>query len=60
LKTTLFMHDLKIGWLVNPATNLQINAGITIRQESSDKSDFTGTLLWFGLRSSLFNHYYDW
>jgi hypothetical protein len=60
LKTTLIVHDLKIGWLVNPATNLQLNAGITLRSESSVKNDFSGIMFWFGLRSSLFNHYYDW
>lgn len=60
LKTTLVVHDLKVGWLVNPATNLQLNAGVTLRSEVSDLFDKSDVLLWFGLRSSLFNHYYDW
>lgn len=60
LKTRLSVHDLKIAWLVNPATNLQLNAGVTIRSEVSDHSDKSDIWWWFGLRSSLFNHYYDW
>ncbi|MFH1120030.1 MAG: hypothetical protein V1775_09405 [Bacteroidota bacterium] len=60
LKTALMVNELKIGWLINPATNLQLNAGITIRRESTVQSGYSGLLLWFGLRSSLFNHYYDW
>jgi len=60
LKSTLMVNDLRIGWLVNPATNLQLNAGITLRSEISGDRDYSGVLLWFGLRSSLFNLYYDW
>ncbi|MBK6346947.1 MAG: hypothetical protein IPF68_13610 [Bacteroidales bacterium] len=60
LKSTLMVNDLRVGWLVNPATNLQLNAGITLRNEISGTHDYSGVLIWFGLRSSLFNLYYDW
>lgn len=60
LKTNLVVHDIKVGWLVNPATNLKLNAGVSIRNQSSDLSGYEGVHVWVGLRSSLFNHYYDW
>lgn len=60
LKTHLNQHDLKVGWLVNPATNLQLSAGIILRNESSEQFDRKTTWVWFGLRSTLFNRYYDW
>jgi len=59
LKTNLLMHEIKAGWLVNPATNLQLNAGVTLRSESSTRRDFKGSEIWIGLRSALFNTYYD-
>lgn len=60
LKTRLMQHDLRASWLVNPATNLQLSAGLTLRSETADKSDKTTTWIWFGLRSALFNRYYDY
>lgn len=60
LKTRLIQHDFKASWLVNPATNLQLSAGISLRNENSTKSERQTTFLWFGLRSALFNRYYDW
>ncbi|MDY0103894.1 MAG: hypothetical protein RBS07_13245 [Lentimicrobium sp.] len=58
-KTQLRQHDIRVSWLVNPATNLQLNAGVTMRSENDDVSDKKTTWLWFGLRSALFNQYYD-
>lgn len=60
LKTTLIVNDFRIGWLVNPATNLQLNAGLTLRNQKSTRNSYTGTMFWIGLRSSLFNLIYDW
>lgn len=59
LKTKLIIQDLKIAWLVNPVTNLQLSTGITMRSQKSTRSEKSDILLWIGLRSSLFNHYYD-
>ncbi|MCO5264981.1 MAG: hypothetical protein M9948_03740 [Lentimicrobium sp.] len=60
LKTTLIQHDLNVSWLVNPATNLQIRAGITARSLNNAVAGKSEMLVWFGLRSALFNQYYDW
>jgi hypothetical protein len=60
LKTRLMQHDFRASWLVNPATNLQLTAGLTLRSETSDVSDKKTTWIWFGLRSALFNRYYDY
>lgn len=59
LKTTLIQHDLSAGWIVNPSTNLILSAGVTIRQQYSDLKDEEYLHFWFGLRSSVFNRYYD-
>lgn len=62
--TDIFVADFQGGYTVNPATNLQLFGGVTLRNftptESGDiisKSDTS----WFtiGLRSSLFNWYLD-
>lgn len=60
LKTRLMQHDFRASWLVNPATNLQFTAGLTLRSETSDTADNTTTWIWFGLRTALFNRYYDY
>lgn len=59
LKTTLWQHDLSAGWIVNPSTNLILSAGITIRQLRNELQDKQSAHFWFGLRSSVFNKYYD-
>lgn len=59
LKTTLWQHDISAGWIVNPATNLMFNAGLTIRQQNNELADNQTVHFWFGIRSSVFNRYYD-
>lgn len=60
LKTRLMIHNFRAGWLVNPATNLRLSAGLTLRSTSSDPDTSGHSLIWVGLRSALFNRYYDW
>lgn len=60
LKTTLVQHDLSVAWLMNPATNLSLTAGLTLHHCFSDQSDQDNMVIRFGLRSSLFNTYYDY
>lgn len=59
VKTTLIQHDLSAGWIVNPATNLTLSAGLTLRQVSAELVDDNAVHFWFGLRSAVFNRYYD-
>ncbi len=59
LKTTLVQHDLSAGWIINPATNLSISIGATFNRRFSEAEENNGVHLWFGLRSAVFNRYYD-
>ncbi len=65
---TLLFTQLRAAWIVNPATNLKIEAGLRWRSLSaSDAADINtrpfnvGESLWLfaGLRTELFNRYYD-
>lgn len=58
LKTTIVEHDLNFGWIVNPTTNLTLSAGVTYRQEKASGND-RNVLVWLGIRSEVFNRYYD-
>lgn len=58
LKTTIIEHDFNAGWVVNPASNLIMSAGLTYRQEKAVKTE-RGVVVWLGLRSEVFNRYYD-
>lgn len=59
LKTTMIQYDLNAGWIVNAATNLTLNAGLTMRHTFSEADNKGNILLSFGIRSALFNRYYD-
>lgn len=63
--TNLSFVALRASWLVNPASNLKVELGARIRNlESSIKSTSpistgSSTYIYFGLRTELFNQYYD-
>ncbi len=59
IKTTLIYKDFRISYLVNPATNLNISIGVSDRTENSTLSDKHSTFIYFGIRTSLNNFYYD-
>lgn len=59
LKTNLVQHDLSAGWIINPATNLSVSIGATFNQRFSEAVENNGLHLWFGIRSAVFNRYYD-
>lgn len=56
---TLQYNDLKIGYLINPATNMNIVLGITNRQFSGKTFKSYSHFVYVGIRTSLSNHYYD-
>lgn len=61
--TNIFIADLQGGYILNPATNLQLFAGLTYRdfdQMIQTNSSMKNTT-WFtiGLKSDLFNWYFD-
>ncbi|HNW98705.1 MAG TPA: hypothetical protein PKK00_09890 [Bacteroidales bacterium] len=59
IKTKLMYKDFRISYLVNPVTNLNISIGVSDRTESSSVADKHSTFVYFGLRTSLNNFYYD-
>jgi len=63
-KTSIFIGDLRAGYLLNPATNLKLFANITYRRfkPSIITPNFgSSTTTWFnlGFRTDLFNWYFD-
>ena len=54
----------KVGFLVNPRTNLRLELGMTIRRitpeiEVGDLKSQTTKYYYFGLKTDLYNQYYD-
>lgn len=63
-KANIFIGDLQVGYVVNPATNLKLFGGITFRDFNPnaptgvfDKSN--STWISFGLRTDVFNWNFD-
>lgn len=60
----IFIGDLQVGYLINPATNLKLFGGVTYRNFNPDAPtstfDKTNTT-WFniGFRTDVFNWYFD-
>ena len=59
IKTNLAQHDFNASYIVNPATNLKIFAALTLHHRFSEVSDDNNLLISIGLRSAIFNRYYD-
>lgn len=59
LKTTIMYQDIHIGYLVNPSTNFNIVLGFTNRIEKTEKGTSETQFVYFGIRTSLSNFYYD-
>lgn len=51
--------ELRIDYLVNPKTNLNIEAGIILRKYSNALSADDSRIIYFGIRTSLENYYFD-
>ncbi|MEO5572631.1 MAG: hypothetical protein ABIT08_17290 [Bacteroidia bacterium] len=59
LKTKQLYTDFKIGYLVNPKTNLVIECGATNRVAKNENGSHRTTFLYFGIKTSLINRYHD-
>ena len=59
VKSTVMMEDIHIGYLVNSNTNFNIVVGITNRTEQTGIKTYNTQLVYFGIRTSLANLYYD-
>lgn len=59
IQTQLIYHHLNASVLINPATNLNLSAGIVLRNKTTDSTDDRTKYIYFGLRSAIGNRYYD-
>jgi len=59
IKTTVMYQDVHIGYLVNPATNFNIVIGVSNRREQALGKANNTQFVYFGIRTSLANFYYD-
>jgi hypothetical protein len=59
IKTKIIYKDFRISYLVNPKTNFNIELGISDRTSSSAYWNYETTFVFFGLRTSLENYYFD-
>jgi hypothetical protein len=64
-KTTLFIADFQAGYLINPATNLNVFGSLIYRSfnpATEAVNAISGNTTWFsvGIRADLFNWYFDY
>lgn len=59
LKSTLTNLGLRVNYLVNPKTNFVVEAGIECRNYSNEVDQQQSQFVYFGLRTSLENYYFD-
>lgn len=59
LKTTLIYEDIRLVYIVNPKTNLNIEVGFSNRSESNTLSSIKSNFFYIGFKTSLTNSYYD-
>jgi hypothetical protein len=59
IKTNLDIYDVHVSYLVNPAYNLNLFAGVMMRDYRNAYTDLKTNYIYFGLRTSLTNLYYD-
>jgi hypothetical protein len=57
--TTVNIKIFNISYIVNPKTNLKINLGVTLRDFKNEDEELQTQFINFGIKSDLFNHYYD-
>lgn len=59
LRTTIKNRDVRVGYLINPVTNLNISLGMSMRDHDNAISLDRTTYYYIALRTSLNNIYYD-
>ncbi len=60
VRNTLLYTELKMSYLLNPAMNLRLEGGVTIRKHSLAGVPDNGVYVFVGIRTSLMNNYYDY
>ena len=61
----IFIGDLQVGYLINPAINLKLFGGVNYRsfspiEPTESFTDSNSTWITFGLKTDLFNWYFDY
>lgn len=56
---SILFAQLKLNYLINPANNLRAEVSFTHREQNTDGIISTTNFITFGIKTSLFNHYYD-
>ena len=57
--TNVNLKKFDISYIVNPKTNFKINLGVTLRDFKNVDGELKTQFINFGIKSDLFNHYYD-
>lgn len=59
LNTRIMHAGASVSFLINPKNNMNISAGVRLRDYSNDLQDLRSTMLTFAFRTSLNNFYYN-
>lgn len=59
VKAKLYYSEFQLCWLLNPKTNMNLFAGIALRNQEIAGNRTLDNLIFFGLRTSLTNEYFD-
>ena len=59
LETTTLFTDLKVTYLINPKTNMNVELGVINRNLTNDLQEQNTMWIYFGFRTALYNYYYD-
>lgn len=59
LSTTLTSLEFRLDYLVNPRTNFNLELGAGMRNLKNDRTEEQSTFVFFGLRTTLENYYFD-
>jgi len=59
VQTALMFHDIRLGYLINPKTNMQLLLGLSSRIEENKWWEKEMQYFYFGIRTYLRNQYYD-
>ena len=57
--TTIKSGSFNFAYIINSLTNLKINLGVTLRSFNDDYKNLETKFINFGIKSDLFNNYYD-
>lgn len=59
VRVNLFLADFRVGYIVNPRTNLNIELGFTRRVEEDIYAERKLNYFYFAIKTAIFNNYYD-